>query len=859
MDIKIGENVHVPSPNHGFIKVKVVDVKKEDNKIISVKVSYVDDFIKKEYGDENIIYTGDNIHKIIKNTNEELPNYWMFHNRKEFPEWVTKTFLKYDSCKKQEKSKSFDFLPRQKFIRDYLSHNSPYRGLLLYHGLGVGKTCASIAVSENLKDTRNIIILLPKSLEDNFKKKGLKYCGDPKYKNENGNKHINEKYTFISHNSASFIKKIQEVGSLDNKVIIVDEAHNVATKIVNGLRGTGKQGIEIYKLLLEAKNSKIVFLTGTPLVNTPFEIAIMFNILRGFLEVNIFKIINLQNNVSDSYKSALLQDNRIEWVDINHRNQTMSVILSVNSWDMEFEQSIRTVESTAKEYNSKIYFDRTIKNTLFPDNEDEFENFFIRDDSFINKDMFQRRIIGLTSYFETTEETKKEFPEQFPTKLVEVKMSDYQYERYQQARDFERPIERRAAQKLSTDRKQKITTTARVFSREFSNFVFPDIIERPFKKVVFLSKKMDNELLNNNNENVYKLQKKIEKSNEELDDEIRKSLIKLSDDTKPYLKAGKEGLSKYSPKMEAMLQEIKKDEKGLVFVYSSFRNVEGLEIFSLILNANGYVPYNKTNIQKEDDYKRFAIYSGSEDIKVKNMIIDTYSNSENKYGKDIRLLLVSSAGAEGLDLKNIRKVLIMDVYWHDIRIQQIIGRAVRKDSHIDLPIHERNVQPIIYLSIFTEEQKEQTKEKLSTDEYIYELSKKKLKLNNEILESVKESAIDCMLNQCKNKDKCFQFEGKKEELAYIPRIEDDILYGYKKKKKRELIVAGVTDKNKIVYKKDNLWYTANGEEIKKPNIKQGIKYGFNKDTFELFDFNKIKKGIEQKVGFVNQKTSEIKE
>ena len=58
--------------------------------------------------------------------------------------------------KKKNKKEKFEFLPRQKFIRDYLSHESPYRGLLLYHGLGTGKTCGAVAVSENLK-TKEIL------------------------------------------------------------------------------------------------------------------------------------------------------------------------------------------------------------------------------------------------------------------------------------------------------------------------------------------------------------------------------------------------------------------------------------------------------------------------------------------------------------------------------------------------------------------------------------------------------------------------------------------------------------------------------------------------------------------------------
>ena len=147
----------------------------------------------------------------------------------------------------------------------------------------------------------------------------------------------------------------------------------MATKIVNGLRGSGKQGVDVYKMLLEAKNSKIVLLTGTPLVNTPFEIAVLFNILRGLLEIIVFRISDFREENIDDYIEKLISDERIGWVEINRRNQSLLAILKLNSWDMEFEQTIRFIESTARNYNAYVNFERTDKYTLFPEKEEEFE------------------------------------------------------------------------------------------------------------------------------------------------------------------------------------------------------------------------------------------------------------------------------------------------------------------------------------------------------------------------------------------------------------------------------------------------------------------------------------------------------
>jgi hypothetical protein len=71
-------------------------------------------------------------------------------------------------------------LPHQKLVQSYINHQTPYRGLLLYHGLGSGKTCSSIAISEGIKEDMNVVVMSPASLESNFFQE-LKKCGDSAY------------------------------------------------------------------------------------------------------------------------------------------------------------------------------------------------------------------------------------------------------------------------------------------------------------------------------------------------------------------------------------------------------------------------------------------------------------------------------------------------------------------------------------------------------------------------------------------------------------------------------------------------------------------------------------------------------
>ena len=69
----------------------------------------------------------------------------------------------------------------------------------------------------------------------------------------------------------------------------------------------------------------------------------------------------------------------------------------------------------------------------------------------------------------------------------------------------------------------------------------------------------------------------------------------------------------------------------------------------------------------------------------------------NMYGEVIHLLMISSSGAEGIDLKNVRYVHITEPYWHPVRIDQVIGRAKRICSHKDLPEELQNVTIFMYL------------------------------------------------------------------------------------------------------------------------------------------------------------------
>jgi hypothetical protein len=64
----------------------------------------------------------------------------------------------------------------QAFIREYLRFETPYRGLLVYHGLGSGKTCSASSMTESLRmysryipNFKKILIVASPNVQENFK------------------------------------------------------------------------------------------------------------------------------------------------------------------------------------------------------------------------------------------------------------------------------------------------------------------------------------------------------------------------------------------------------------------------------------------------------------------------------------------------------------------------------------------------------------------------------------------------------------------------------------------------------------------------------------------------------------------
>ncbi len=725
-------------------------------------------------------------------------------------------------------------------------------------------TCSAIQISENLKDQKNVVVMLPASLRTNFITKGLLFCADKKYQTDDDL--YKEKYTFVSYNASNTTTQLKRLGSLDNKTIIIEEVHNLISKMVSGITGVSKQGLEIYNMLMEAQNTKIIALSGTPVVNDPFEAAVLFNILKGYMEVTYFRINQVDLKYGNRWDFTVVEQElgmhpHVDYIDFNKINKSIEFHLKVKSYNPEFQQVLQDINSICRSNGINVSFLEVKKFPLFPidDDGDVFRNYFVQEngekgDSMKNIEIFKRRILGLTSYYSLKDDRLPEIKHRYEERIP---MSFYQFQMYEILRAKERLSERKSNDK--SKKGKKVKSTFRVFSRQASNFVFPEDILRPYPDptfVVSLVKKNKKE----NYKDVTNVMELEEKANEEGEiskeykERIDTAINDLALKGDIYLKPGPDGLGKLSPKMEKMLQNIQQSP-GLVFVYSNFRTVEGIEVFSKVLEFNGFSRYGSKN-----DLPKFAIYSGTEDETQKRDILKIFTSKENSHGKYIKIICATAAGAEGLDLKNIRQIHIMEPYWNQVRIEQVIGRGVRRGSHDELPPDERNIDIFRYFSVFTDKEKMETKDKMSTDEHIDFISYKKQGIINQVLLSMKETSIDCFLNLAITKPdyRCFSFGKNAYGISYYPQINLDIVKvnqsSEKKTIKKSLAKLLLFEKEFYLFdeKKKSIYAIHNkSKKAQIIDLKKAKPFYIDLDTFEVYDVKTTNLGNPVVIGYID--------
>jgi superfamily II DNA or RNA helicase len=681
-------------------------------------------------------------------------------NGRIFPSWVIKNFKKFtlpeiirkageDPCNEKLK---FELNTYQRFIGQFLNYRSPFSDMLVFHGVGSGKTVSAINVYNvlfNFTPKWNVFLLIPASLRN-----------DPWLKDlnnwiEKSDKDLRMKnIQFVHYDSPyadrDFLEKIKKVDSSKGTLYIFDEAHNFIRNVYNNISSKkGKRAQVIYDYIQQEKkeeaNIRILMLTATPVVNIPFEFALYFNLMRP---------------------------------------------------------------------------------GSFPESEALFNQLYISSTNYQSlndetKNMFQRRIMGLVSYYIGAT------PDKFAQKTIHYKnivMEKYFeeiYNHFEKIEEEKEKIRRKMSRgKVGGDE----MSTYSSYTRQACNFVFPRVgnkingEDRP-RPGKFRIKEEDAEKIDENKNaeatGILKRSKEevqayvkaitdyINTFIEYLKDQHREDKSKnhtLQNDVDNFYKKYKGSFSDFysdssnkksklfeamytsSPKFIQIIFNIFKSA-GPVLVYSNYVATEGLQIFKVYLSFFGFISYENdkeidpSNLGKKNpkDGFRYIEFHGGVDKDLREANKAIYNMSENKFGNIIKIIMISPAGTEGINLRNTRQVHITEPYWNEVRVEQIIGRAIRICSHADIPMNDRHVDVFRYKMV-------RSSKKETTDERMESIARKKNNLLISFTEAVKEGATDCEIfkshNMMGTKYKCFKFnENSLLETpigpAYTPKIEYD--------------------------------------------------------------------------------------
>ncbi len=912
-------------------KTKKLDKSSPSEKSRSIRIRKYDlDNIDNQVQQElEVLIVPDEMAKYIRPIEDKLRTLiWENPTRSNFLGWFNETFRRYRvkklrpqmklSCENEDECE--ESLPQktkrklfnhQKIVRQYMNMNSPYRGLIVFHGLGVGKTCSSIAIAESFKSERQIVVILMKSIKQNYISQ-LQECGDMYFRKENhwefvrtttvekrnvalkigippkvlkreggcflidftkesnydsltnSQKEklqeqimdmINSKYEFRFSNGLT-VKQLEQMeltNYFDNKTIIIDEVHN----LINGMASGGSyRAVKLNELFMSAKNAKFVFLSGTPMKNAPFEIAKLYNILKGPITINeltfqnsmrtggkvdfgklekLMKQFPLLDQVMSTPKSKVIKVTRNPYGFI--RNDAGLVKSAKN--EVSHQKFMEELELFLSEKGYELKGVKTHDTTLFPDDSKKFmARFYDPIKNTINdKDTFKRRILGMTSYYSSVDPSL--VPEVRTKKIISVPMSDYMFDKYADIRKTEKDREKSSSSKKGKkDNLFAVKSSYRAYSRMLCQFVFPEEIPRPFRgdlrdievKEEDLDKKKELEEKYEILIAKEKSREKIQILKQELKDKIQdlknigaeyeqrlKTALKtLETDRDKYLgyqNGNKNMLTKYSPKYARIVKELLRDrdtkKKGLKFVYTEYKTSEGVGIFSIVLRANGYTPLKVKKvdgeweldlIKGEEHLPKYAVWQGDEESDIILSIYNDYFDklptkvkkqveklgSTNKHAEVLEILMTTKQGAEGLNTRHVRQLHVVEPYWNPVRLDQVIGRAVRIGSHLELPKSERNVDIYIYLSSATNSQLKRNiniandfKGKTS-DEVLFDIAETKRDIMNVMLKMMQESAIDCSLNLVDNQRndpriKCLNISSnKKDSYTYAPDIDDEL-------------------------------------------------------------------------------------
>jgi hypothetical protein len=694
----------------------------------------------------------------------------------------------------------FELMPHQLFVKNFLSFQTPYNSLLLYHGLGSGKTCSSIGIAEEMRQymkqvgiKQRIIVVAAPNVQANYR---LQLFDERRLKEEDGiwnikscvgnvflreinptsiqglsrdrvisqvKNIINQYYVFMGYvELANYIRKktvVQTAGFTDeetkkmeiqnirkffnNRLIIIDEVHNIRLADDNTDDKTGKL---LMKLARFSNNMRLLLLSATPLYNSHTEIIWLTNLM----------------NLND--KRGLINQNEVFNQDGTFKAEKKDqdgTVIEEGGYEL-LSRKITGYVSYIRGENPYVFPYR-----IYPD-------IFAIDKTFSTKsDSPVDTIVNLGQTI-TGNAPAKQIP--LPTVQLNGKTIDTPLKYLPLYVNGIGEYQEKAYNLLIAQMKKDMNADAKIDFDELDKFGFRRL-QNPLEalNIVYPSAQLDEFIKNP------ELQKDTLETNpmmvgkngmrvtmNYIDDTAKKIPRKYNFSYKPEIekKYGKifseEVIEKYSAKIYSIIQTIKKS-KGIVLIYSQYID-GGVVPMALALEELGFKRYgtseyttslfetpreqiDATTMKPKSEVKegfkpaQYVMITGDKAFSPNNADdIKTVTNENNKNGEMVKVVLISRAGSEGLDFKCIRQVHILEPWYNLNRIEQIIGRGVRQKSHCLLPFEERNVEIYMHGTRLKDEKQE------AVDVYVYRLARNKAEKIGRVTRLLKESAVDCLLN-----------------------------------------------------------------------------------------------------------------
>ena len=656
-------------------------------------------------------------------------------SRKEFADTAEGTVDLNESVEEISKrlcSAEFELAPHQAFVRNFLSFQTPYDGLLLYHGLGTGKTCSAITVCEEMRAymlqmdiAQRIIVVASPNVQDNFKLQlfdhrklalvdglwNLQACTGNSFIQEINpmamrglsrevvisqiQAIIRKSYLFLGYlefanyiagfeqdekDSAISKSKIQKV--FKGRLIVIDEVHNIR----EGEETKGKKvAAKLEMLIQNAGGLRLLFLSATPMYNSPKEIAWLLNLLHvndGRAAFGSKDIFNRDGTLVDAEVTGttVLAEKALGYVSFVKGDNPFTFPFRV--WPSLFAPEVALMPADAPEFqmNKRPVVQGIEHLSLYPT---------------------QLGVFQELAYNHIVEGLK----ERSVSRAFED-LDGFGYTLLQ------RPLEAliMAFPSPRLEEGGHVSSESLVGAKGLSRVMSFTVDKSTSKRSKFSYKKG------------FKSQK-------------------------PFAPAN---IGKYSAKI-ANLVESAEQSRGVVLAYTQYID-GGIVPCALALEERGFTRATPglglLERPPPSNGSKYIIISGDRGLSPDNAAeVVMATNESNKDGDDVKVILITLAGSEGIDLKFVRQVHVLDPWYNMNRIEQIIGRAVRNCSHKDLPLSQRNVMIFLYVSLLPS-----TPDIEAADIYVYRSAETKALAIGRASRVLKENAVDCLLRSGQESD-----------------------------------------------------------------------------------------------------------